>query len=182
MQYNFSASRGFKLIAGNDKNFIKLDYYAPLDSGTLVGVRGLYGFKVRWEDWIARGNVPQTIINDIYDNTELNNGINNDWFQWLDNAGYNLYFTVYTDALLDGNLVRYVNKKRLLFVDYNDNSNISTVFRYYRQSDNTLLSGGIDPVTGGPLGVILDNELVRLEIEYTRTSGDVDNLDRKFTG
>ena len=171
-QFNFDASRGFKLVAGNDKNFIKVDYWAPLDTGlTVKGVRGLYGYKVRWEDWIKRINVPAEIEQDFYNNAELNNGINNDWYQWLSNAGYTLSFVVYTDAILNGQTVRYINTKPLPFVDYDANPDITTVVNYYRESDSTLLVGGIDPVTGGPLGVILDDDIVRIEIEYTRSTG-----------
>jgi len=170
-QFNFDASRGFKLVAGNDKNFIKVDYWAPLDTGTEKGVRGLYGYKVRWEDWIKRINVPAEIEQDFYNNAEMHNGINNDWFQWLSNAGYTLSFVVYTDAILNGQTVRYINTKPLPFVDYDDNADITTVVNYYRESDSTLLVGGIDPVTGGPLGVILDADIVRIEIEYTRSTG-----------
>ena len=170
-QYNFSASKGFKLIAGNDKNFIKVDYYPALDSGTKLGVQGLYGFKIRWEDWLKRINVPAEIENDFYNNAELNNGINNDWYQWLSNTGYSMYFVVYTDAVLNGNNVRYKNTKPLDFVDYDDNTNIVTQFRYIRESDGTILNGGIDPVTGTPLGVILENEQVRLIIDYTKVVG-----------
>ena len=171
-QFNFDASRGFKLVAGNDKNFIKVDYWAPLDTGlTVKGVRGLYGYKVRWEDWIKRINVPAEVEQDFYNNAELNNGINNDWFQWLSNAGYTLSFVVYTDAILNGQTVRYINTKPLPFVDYDANADITTVVNYYRESDSTLLVGGIDPVTGGPLGVILDADIVRIEIEYTRITG-----------
>ena len=170
-QFNFDASQGFKLIAGQNKNFIKLDYWSPNDSGTKKGVRGLYGFKVRWEDWIKRLNIPNTVVNDVFDNSEKQNGLNNDWYNWLTTSGYNLYFVVYTDAILNGKVVRYANKKQLVFVDYDANADITTELRYYRQSDNTLLSGGVDPVTGTDLGVILNNEIVRLEIDYTRTSG-----------
>ena len=170
-QFNFSDSRGFKLGDGNNKNFIKLEYWSPLDVGTLQGVRGLYGFKIRWEDWIKRLNIPDTVKNDIFDNTQKQDGLSNDWYHYLTTAGYNLYFVVYTNAILNGQVVRYENKKQLTFVDYDANADITTELRYYRQSDNTLLNGGIDPITGGDLGVILNNEDVRLEIEYTRTTG-----------
>lgn len=170
-QFNFDASRGFKLGAGNNKNFIKVDHWAALDSGTLKGVRGLYGFKLRWEDWIKRINVPAPIKQDFYNNAALQDGINNDWFQWLSNAGYTFSFVVYTDAILNGNNVVYKNTKPLTFVDYDDNSDITSVIRYYRDSDSTLLVGGTDPVYGGDLGVILNNELVRIEIDYTRATG-----------
>lgn len=170
-QFNFDASQNFKLIAGQNKNFIKLEHWSALDGSTKKGVRGLYGFKVRWEDWIKRLNIPNTVENDVFDNSEKQNGLNNNWYNWLTTTGYNLYFVVYTDALLNGKVVRYANKKQLVFVDYDANADISTESRYYRQLDNTLLSGGVDPVTGTNLGVILNNELVRLEIDYTRTSG-----------
>lgn len=170
-QFNFDASRGFKLVPGNNKNFIKVDHWAPLDSGTEKGVRGLYGYKIRWEDWLKRINVPAEIVQDFYDNTKANNGINNDWYQWFDTAGYTFSFVVYTDAILNGKAVRYKNTLPLTFKDYDANTDITSVVRYYRESDSTLLNGGIDPVTGLPLGVILDNELVRIEIEYTRATG-----------
>ena len=170
-QYNFNASRGFKLGAGNNKNFIKVDHWPALDSGTLKGVRGLYGFKLRWEDWIKRINVPAAIKTDFYNNLALQDGINNDWFQWLSNAGYTFSFVVYTDAVLNGNNVVYKNTKPLTFVDYDDNSDITTAIKYYRESDMTLLVGGTDPIHGGNLGVILNNEIVRIEIDYTRATG-----------
>ena len=170
-QFNFDASRGFKLVPGNNKNFIKVDYWSPLDIGTEKGVRGLYGYKVRWEDWLKRINVPAEIVQDFYDNTEANNGINNDWYQWLDTAGYTFSFVVYTDAILNGKAVRYKNTLPLTFKDYDANTDITSVVRYYRESDSTLLNGGTDPVSGLPLGVILDDELVRIEIEYTRATG-----------
>ena len=125
-QYNFTSSRGFKLGPNNNKNQIACVYHAPLNTGTEKGVRGLFGFKVRWEDWIQRLNVPQSFVDDFYDNTEKNNGINNDWYQWYDNSDYSFNFFVYLDAILDGQEVRYVNKRRMYFFDYNNNSNITT--------------------------------------------------------
>ena len=172
-QYNFSDSRGFKLKAGNNKNFIKVEYYAPLNSGlNIKGVQGLYAFKVRWEDWIKRINVPASIKTDFYNNAALNDGINNDWYQWLtQNTDYTMHFVVYTHATLNGNSVTYKNTKPIVFVDYDDNSIITSVVNYYRASDGTLLNGGTDPIYGGNLGVILNNEDVKIEIVYTRSSG-----------
>lgn len=175
-QINFSASQGFKLIAGQNKNFIKIERFPSLDSGTLLGFRGLYGFKIRWEDWILRLNIPDTIKPDIYDNTQNQNGLSNDWYHYLTRAGYSIYFVVNTDAILDGNSVRYQNKKQLVFKDYDANADITTEFRYYRDSDNTLLNAGTDPISGLPLGVILDDDLVRLEVEYTRLTGTWSSL------
>jgi len=170
-QYAFDASRGFKLGDGNNKNFVKVDYFPALDSGTELGVQGLYGWKVRWEDWLARTNVPIEVRNVFFDNSLKSNGLSNDWFRYLNTAGWSMYFAVLVDATLDGQTVRYENLKEMTFVDYNDNTDISTVFTYKRESDLTVITGGIDAESGLPLGVILAGELVRLEIEYTRSVG-----------
>lgn len=170
-QYSFSASRGFKLGVGNNKNFVKAEYYPALDTGTERGVLGLYGFKVRWEDWLQRNNVPTDVRNAFYDASLKSNGLSNDWYRYLLVSGWSLQFYVFVDATLAGENVRYQNLKQLVFKDYDANGDITTTFTYKRESDGTVLSGGTDPISGLPLGVILDNELVRLEIEYTRAVG-----------
>ena len=53
----------------------------------------------------------------------------------------------------------------------NQNSDITTEFIYTRESDGTVLSGGTDPISGLPLGIILDSEDVRLTVRYTRATG-----------
>ena len=147
-QFNFDDSKGFKLPSGNNKNWIKVDYYPTLDVGATKGVRGFYGFKIRWEDWLDRFGVPQEVIDDYYDNTEKANGLNNDWYHYLSNNGWQLSFVVYIDASLNGQSVRYENLKELDFEDYDSNDNVTTDIRYYRDLDNTQLIGGTDPETG----------------------------------
>lgn len=165
-QYNFDQSRGFKLGVGNDKNWFKVDYDGS-GGGTLEDVIGWYGYKIRWEDWIARfDGVP----NDFYDNTELKNGKNNDWFHYFDTLGWNFYFSVKITALLDGETVVYQNLKEITILDYDSNGTITTTLEYYRDNagvKGALLNGGTDPVTGAPLGVIVDGEKVWLDITYT---------------
>lgn len=179
-QYAFNALRGFKLGTGNSKNKVAANYYAALDSGTLKGVMGLYGFKVRWEDWLGRNDMPLDVRNAFYDNSLKQNGLNNDWYRYLNMAGWTLNFFVYTDALLDGQTVRYANLKPMVFQDYNANADVSATFTYYRQSDNTVLTGGTDPESGLPLGVVLSNEFVRLEILWTRTVGTWANVNEVY--
>lgn len=167
-QYNYDASRNFKLGVGNDKNWIKVDYDAPNDSGTLKGVLGWYGFKIRWEDWLSRLNVPI----DFYDNTQPKNGLNNDWYHYFSVAGWTIQFFVNIDAQLDGNPVRYKNLRNLTILDYNSNSTISTSIKWYRDNagvKGTQLIGGTDPISGLPLGVIIEGEDVWYDIEYTST-------------
>jgi hypothetical protein len=166
-QYNFSQSRDFKLGTGNSKNWFKLDYDAPNDSGTKRGVLGWYGYKIRWEDWIKRFPTPP---NDFYNNTELQNGLNNDWFHYFNTSGWNFYFYVNLTAILNGQTVVYQNLKEITIKDYDSNSDITTEIKYYRDNNGvkgTQLIGGTDPISGLPLGVIIKNEYVWLDIEYT---------------
>ena len=45
-QYNYDASRGFKLGVNNSKNWVKVDYDPASNTGSLLGVQGVYGFKI----------------------------------------------------------------------------------------------------------------------------------------
>lgn len=170
-QYNFDQNRGFKLGVGNDKNWFKVDYDSTNDSGTERGVLGWYGFKTRWEDWIKRFPVPP---NDFYDNTQPQNGLNNDWYHYFDTAGYTLNFFVNITATLNGSTVIYQNLRLMTVKDYDVNPIITTAFKWYRDNagvKGALLTGGTDPISGLPLGVIIDGENVWLDIECTRSSG-----------
>lgn len=172
-QYNFDASRGFKLGAGNDKNWFKVDYDG-VGTGTLEKVLGWYGYKIRWEDWIQRFPTPPTAF---YDNTLLNNGLNNDWFHYFNTAGWNFYFYVDITATLDSQTVIYQNLKEVTILDYDVNTVITTELKYYRDNagvKGTQLIGGTDPVYGGPLGVIPKGEIVWLDIEYTASVAQAD--------
>lgn len=170
-QYNYNALRGFKLDTGNSKDWVKVDYDAASDSGTLRGVLGWYGFKIRWEDWIKRFPLPPV---DFYDNTQPQNGQNNDWFHYFNTSGWRFLFFVNTSAVLNSNPVVYQNTQELTIKDYDSNSIISTEIKYYRDNNGVKgaqLIGGTDPLTSTPLGVIIRGENVFLDIEYTRSSG-----------
>lgn len=160
-QYNFSQDRGFKLGAGNSKNWFKVDWDGNA-GGTLEDVLVQYGYKIRWEDWIKRSPNPPS---DFYLNTELQNGKNNDWFHYFNTTGWTLAFFVEIEAILAGVSVTYQNLKPLAIKDYDSNSTISTIIRTYQ--DNNGVKGV--QINAGSDGVILNNEFVWLEIEYNST-------------
>lgn len=169
--YNYSTTRGFKLPVGNNKNFVKLEHYALLDTAPLVGVRGLYGFKLRWEDWLSIGAVPSAVRDDFFNNALGSNGLSNDWYRYLLGNGWSLQFYTYIDTTANARTVRYVNTRPIAFEDYDQNTNISTAITYRRESNNDALTAGVDPVSGLPLGVILRGERTKIEILYTRATG-----------
>lgn len=166
-QWDYDDIRGFKLETGNNKNWVKVKRNPTLDTGSNYGYTAYYAFKLRWEDWIPRTGVS----GDFFDAMALNNGFNNDWFQYLGTANWQMNYTVYLESTLDGQAVRYVNSEVLNFKDYNSNIGLTKQWNFYRESDGTLLNAGIDIVTGEPLGVLLSNEQVRVEVIYTRGIG-----------
>ena len=85
-----------------------------------------------------------------------------------------MYFYVNISAVLSGQNVVYQNLKEMTIRNYDSNANITTTVKTYRVVGGVkgpLLSGGTDPIYGGPLGVIIDNEDIWFEIEYTLLSG-----------
>ena len=167
-QYNYDQPRDFKLGTDNNKNFFKVTYDGP-GSGSLEKVLAFYGFKVRWEDWLKRF---PTAPNAFYDNTLGQNGLAQDWYDYFNTAGWDIYFYVEITTQLGV----YQNLKRFTVLDYNVNATISTTLTYYRDipgsppTKGAVLTGGTDPIFGGPLGVVIQDEFVWLDIEYTSTA------------
>ena len=170
-QINIDDTRGFKLVAGNNKNWVKIKRESSLDAGNEVGYKCFFATKIRWEDWIVRSGVPVEFFN----GSLPNNGYHNNWLDYLRNSpNHKVNFFVEITVIENGELKRHKNTFDLSFNGYDENLNIQTEHRYLRHSDNTLLNIGTDPSTGKPLGVILNNEPTRIEIIYTNLAGDFD--------
>jgi len=165
-QYNYDESRGFKLGDGNNKNWFKIEHNAAADSGTLKGVLGYYGFKVRWEDWIKRLPTPP---NAFYDNTLQNNGLSNDWYNYFNTTDWKMFFFVNTTTQLG----IYQNLKSMSIVDYDQNADIDVSYTYNEDNNGVIgavLNGGTDPISGTALGVII-GDYVWLTISYRWVGG-----------
>ncbi len=174
-QLNFQAERGFKLVAGNNKNYVQVLRDPSFDDGTVAGFVALFAAKIRWEDWIFRDGVAAEYFNPALEQ----NGENNNWLDYLRAlplGSRTFFFRVLTTVLQeDGETVTYENDFELDFNGYDENLNITTTHNYFRDSDNSLLNQGTDPETGKPLGVILAApELTRIEIEFENLTEDFD--------
>lgn len=161
-QLDVDTIRGFKLEPGNNKNFVKIQRDTDLDTVDFAGFICLYGTKIRWEDWLLNSNAP----NAFFDANQLNNGFNNDWFDYLVTQGWSIKYFAEIISNESGDLFEYKNQWNMDFVDYDQNTNIAVTHQYFRNSDNTLLNIGTDIETGRPLGVIVSNEPTRIEIEF----------------
>lgn len=161
-QFEIDQIRGFKLEAGNNKNWVKILRETGSDTIDNNGYLAYYATKIRWEDWILNQKTP----NDFFDDTKLNNGFNNDWLDYLQKTGWIINFYIEINASVDGELTQFKNQFKFNFNDYDGNVNVGTAHRYFRNSDNTLLNVGTDPEYNKPLGVILSNEPTRIEIDF----------------
>lgn len=175
-QFEVDEIRGFKLIAGNNKNWVKILRETDSDTVENNGYIGYFATKIRWEDWIKNEDAPS----EFFDANELNNGFNNDWVHYLRTQGWIINFYTEINATVDGELVQYKNQFKLTFNDYDENDDISTAHRYYRDSDNTLLNIGTDPEYNKPLGVILSNEPTRIEIDFEITGAGTWDLSKTY--
>lgn len=161
-QLSFDQIRGFKLVSGNNKNWVKIAREASMDTTDFYGYLAYFATKIRWEDWILNENAPSV----FFDASQLNNGLNNDWIGYLRALGWEINFFTEIVAIEDGELVQYKNQFEFEFADYDENDLIDTDHKYFRDSDDTLLNIGVDPDTGKPLGVVLSDEPTRIEIRF----------------
>lgn len=173
-QFDFDSIRGFKLVNGNNKNWVKIQRDDMADVGSSKAYNAYFAMKIRWEDWLSRADVPV----DFYDNTELNDGFNNDWYHYINTTDYEIDFFVLIDVLRDGILQQHKNVWKFNFNDYDSNDLVNTDIKYFRNSDNTDITQ--PPVGGVPQGVILDTEFTRIEISYTRADASTWDLSNSY--
>lgn len=158
-QFDVDERRNFILDATNNKNWVKIEKKDSLDTVDFAGFIAFFAFRIRWEDWILNSDAPSEFFNP----DKLNNGRNNDWYDYLTNLGWQINFITLINANVDNENIVYKNQWNFDFLDYDQNEKIEKTYNYYRHSDNTLINIGVDPVSNKPLGVILNNEETRIE-------------------
>ena len=168
---NFDQVRGFKLESGNNKNWVRILRNPSADISGKAAYVAYYAFKIRWEDWISNNNAPIQ----FFDANLENDGLSNDWLSYLRTTGFVINFATKIIATVNNELLEYKNQFPLTFSDYDENDDINTTHRYYRDSDNTLLNVGNTP-EGQPLGVVVSNDLTRVEIDFEITTSDTWDL------
>jgi hypothetical protein len=159
---NLDLTRGFRLDVGNNKNWIKIQRNPLGDIAGKYSYIAYYAFKIRYEDWIANSNVTPA----FFDTSQVQNGLNNDWFEKQLIAGWRLNFFTEIDAIVAGSLGTYGNSYAFFAQDYDSNTLVDVTHSYIRDSNNATLNIGLDPIYNKPYGVILQNEFTRLEFDF----------------
>ena len=161
-QFDVDETRGFLLPQGNNKNWMRILRTPEGDTENFQSFIAYYAFRIRWEDWQENLAAPA----DFFDANNLNNGLNNDWFDYLETEGWTINFFSLITATREGEQVVYKNTWNFDFKDYDQNSRLQTTHKYFRHSTDTDITVGNDPITGKPLGVILNNEQTRIEVSF----------------
>lgn len=161
-QFDVNETRGFLLPQGNNKNWMRILRTPEGDTENFQSFIAYYAFRIRWEDWQQNIGAPA----EFFDSNNLNNGLNNDWFDYLETEGWNINFFSLITAIREGEQLVYKNTWKFDFKDYDQNNRLETTHRYFRNSTNTDITVGNDPITGRPLGVILNNEQTRIEVSF----------------
>lgn len=191
-EIDFNAERGYKLVSGNNKNWVKINRYPDGDKYESAGLgdstqnpayKVFFGQKIRWEYWLQKSNVPT----EFYNNSLPFNGNNNDWLHFLRNGSeYRINFFLLFDIEqtdlgiqhssfgVAGTVKRFKNAFEIKFNGYDENLNIVKTHQYFDNENNNLLNIGTDSETGKPLGVILSNKNTRIEITYEKQDGNFD--------
>lgn len=164
-QINHLGSRGFLTIAAHDKNWMNVIRVPSDDVVPNYAYWMQFGFRIRYEDWIANGNIPA----DLFDANELNNGFNNFW-TWLQQGDWVVRYTVYSNVDRVGTSALFANSFPIELNNYFEKLDITPEARHYNNATGAPLYQGVD-ADGEDCNTILNNEITLVEQDYVLNSG-----------
>lgn len=160
-QINIEEERGFILGANNPFKDVTLKRRSDLDTGDVYGYELVYSFKIRWEDFIQLLGVNS----DFYDITEKFDGFNHDWNRYFTGSGWSIKYVCRAE-IEENDFVNELEDERTLSAwTYDDSA-------YWTQLIRTYDIDTDDEITG----YVFTDEVVRLEVEFTKNVGDIPDL------
>jgi hypothetical protein len=172
-QIDIDTTRGFQMVAGLEKNAVQV-FRDPLnDIGSLKAYKGIYSFRLRWEDWISKITVPSV----FYDNTLLNNNLNNDWSTKDDLANWKLTYNVNMKVLRQGLEVNTKNSFDFAVRKYEESIIYDGAITTYDSTKTNSLFLGFD-ANGVRNNAILSAENTWIEADFDLEDllGDVGDI------
>jgi hypothetical protein len=172
-QINIDTTRGFLMANGLEKNAIKVFRNPIDDNGTLKGYKAIYSFRLRWEDWIGRINVPNVFFN----NAQLNNGLNNDWATKDDLANWKLTYNLGLTILRNGVEVLTKNTFDFIVKTYEESEVYDGAITTFDSTKTNSLFLGFD-ANGVRTNAILANDNTWIEVDFDLEDalGDVGDI------
>jgi len=172
-QINIDTTRGFQMVSGLEKNAVQV-FRDPLnDVGSLKAYKGIYSFRFRWEDWISKITVPSV----FYDNTLLNNNLNNDWSTKDDLANWKLTYNVNMKVLRQGLEVNTKNSFDFAVRKYEESIVYDGAITTYDSTKTNSLFLGFD-ANGVRNNAILsaENTWIQADFDLEDLMGDVGDI------
>ena len=111
----FDSSRNFQYPGTFKHNAIRVYRDSSADGGGTYRLELQYPFRVRYEDWISRPNIPIS----LFDTTKTLNNLNEDWqSKQMGDWSFREFVIMRTENLTTGKLVNYKNVEGFSVLDY----------------------------------------------------------------
>jgi hypothetical protein len=124
-----------------DENRANIKFFRryAADSGAFKEYRFQFPFIIRWEQFVSLPSAND----DMFDPSEPNDGLNQDWIRIDTFTDWNIYFKTSLSVTKNGNPLTYEQESRIWTYDYDLGPEWSgNVLRTYDENNNLLSSGG----------------------------------------
>ena len=175
-QIDIDTTRGFRMAADVPRNAVKVYRDATQDSGGKIAYRSLYGFRMRWEDWLQNTQVPSA----FWDGNELNNNINNNWAAKDNLSDWRLSFNIRMSVLRNGQQVDTRNTYDFNVRTYEE-SNVwdGSITLYDETKANSLYVDTVDNIRRSSL-LTTANTWIEADFDLEDLGGDVGDITDYF--
>lgn len=164
-QFNINQSGRFITSSTNDKNILVVERLTSDDVPPFYHYGLNFPFRLRYEDWISRPNIP----NELVDIAQANNGMNNDW-AWLQQTPWELKLSIYSNTTKLGETALYKNSYPITIKDYFEQGlDAYQEFRHFEESTgNPLYIGNF---AGIDQNAILEFGITRVQVDTILNTG-----------
>lgn len=136
---DINSDRGFKTPADDNRANIKFYRRYASDAAGVFEYRFQFPFIIRWEGFVS---LP-TANDDMFDPTEPNDGLNQDWPRIDTFADWIINYRTSISITKNGNPLTYTTDKRVWTYTYDEGLEWSgNVLRTYDENDNLIASSG----------------------------------------
>lgn len=136
---DINSDRGFKTPADDNRANIKFYRRYASDAAGFFEYRFQFPFIIRWEDFVS---LP-TANDDMFDPTEPNDGLNQDWPRIDTFADWIINYRTSVSITKNGNPLTYTTDKRVWTYTYDEGLEWSgNVLRTYDENNNLIASSG----------------------------------------
>lgn len=167
-EIEYTSNRGFLLEDFGYRNKVSVSRNHDYDTNNKRMYKAYFGNKIRYEDWIEKSGVSSVFFNSDL----LNNGFNNNWFDYQDSGG-TIYFFIIFEYIENNIIYRKKNRSKIKIRNYNSNNIIEKRFVFYDNESNRDITIGFDNNLNAITGPIMNDRLTRVDVLFKSLIPDV---------